>query len=157
MSKEQFPSCTPQVSLHDPQMPGWSEIANDLVVQEKVCFRSHARSHDVARLEIQNSAAQTCHRAWGLYRAPHTLLFCRQRSAAGVQFSHSTSPPVSATKVLLGSRCGPIDVALKMLGESPEIRTLAGKMTSFELPLEQGVEGMRLAAQKGVLKVQLLC
>jgi len=82
------------VSLKDPNMPGWSEIANDLVVNEKV---------------------------------------------------------------LVGSRCGPIDEALRLMAAHEPVRKLLKSMTSHVLPLKDGLEGMRLAQTKGVIKVQLQC
>ncbi|WIA29344.1 hypothetical protein OEZ86_011849 [Tetradesmus obliquus] len=81
------------VSLHDPAMPGWSELANDIVVNEKT---------------------------------------------------------------LVGSRCGPMDVALSMMQQHQELRQLLAAMTHKQLPLSQGVEAMALAQTKGVLKVQLV-
>eukprot|EP00775_Hariotina_reticulata_P010351 gene10351-10509_t len=81
------------VSLNDPSMPGWSELANDIVVNEKV---------------------------------------------------------------LLGSRCGPMDVALQLMAEHAELRDLLKAMVQHEMPLKDGVEAVQLAQQKGVLKVQVV-
>lgn len=81
------------VSLNDPSMPGWSELANDIVVAEKT---------------------------------------------------------------LVGSRCGPMDVALRLMVEHEPLRRLLASMISHELPLARGVEALGLAQQKGVLKVQLV-
>eukprot|EP00882_Tetradesmus_deserticola_P005131 GHRQ01005404.1.p1 GENE.GHRQ01005404.1~~GHRQ01005404.1.p1 ORF type:complete len:357 (+),score=130.25 GHRQ01005404.1:487-1557(+) len=81
------------VSLHDPAMPGWSELANDIVVNEKT---------------------------------------------------------------LVGSRCGPMDVALAMMEQHEELQQLLAAMIHKQLPLSQGVEAMALAQTKGVLKVQLV-
>lgn len=81
------------VSLNDLSMPGWSELANDIVVNEKT---------------------------------------------------------------LVGSRCGPMDVALDMMHRHAEVQRLLGSMLQHELPLADGVAAMSLAAQKGVLKVQLI-
>lgn len=80
------------VSLHDPSMPGWSEVANDVVVNEKV---------------------------------------------------------------LVGSRCGPFDVALRVLEQHAELRTLVRKMTHSTYHISRGVEAMATAQQKGTLKVLL--
>jgi hypothetical protein len=59
-------------------------------------------------------------------------------------------------KLLVGSRCGPMSLALQLLAEHAKIRALVRGMLQHELPLAEGVEGMRVAAQKGVLKVQLV-
>lgn len=81
------------VSLDDPSMPGWSELANDIVVNEKT---------------------------------------------------------------LVGSRCGPMDVALNLMSKHAELRDLLKRMLQHEVPLADGVAAMSLAAEKGVLKVQLV-
>lgn len=81
-------------SLKDPNMPGWSRIANDIVVNEKV---------------------------------------------------------------LVGSRCGPIDQSLDMMVRHKPVRRLLHAMTSRVMPLVKGVQAMEVAATKGVIKVQLLC
>ncbi|KAF6262538.1 GroES-like protein [Scenedesmus sp. NREL 46B-D3] len=81
------------VSLDDPAMPGWSELANDIVVNEKT---------------------------------------------------------------LVGSRCGPMDVALAMMEQHEELQQLLAAMIHKQLPLSQGVAAMTLAQTKGVLKVQLV-
>lgn len=80
------------VSLIDPDMPGWSELANDIVVNEKR---------------------------------------------------------------LIGSRCGPMDVALNMMVDHEEVRQLLAAMLHHEVPLKDGVEAMRLAQTRGVIKVQV--
>jgi hypothetical protein len=58
--------------------------------------------------------------------------------------------------LLLPSRCGPMDVALSMMEQHEELRTLLAAMIHQQLPLIQGVEAMALAQSKGVLKVQLV-
>lgn len=57
---------------------------------------------------------------------------------------------------LVGSRCGPMGVALDMMTKHAELRQLLGNMLQHEVPLADGVAAMSLAAQKGVLKVQLV-
>lgn len=60
-------------------------------------------------------------------------------------------------KVLVGSRCGPMDIALRMMEQHAPVRSLLRAMTSHVVPLDRAEEAVELAAQKGVLKVQLLC
>lgn len=81
------------MSLSDPNQPGWSELANDVVVNEKV---------------------------------------------------------------LVGSRCGPMDQALQMMSNHVEIRQLLTAMLQHEVPLRDGVEAMRLAQSKEVIKVHIV-
>ncbi|GFR49783.1 hypothetical protein Agub_g11722 [Astrephomene gubernaculifera] len=59
-------------------------------------------------------------------------------------------------KVLVGSRCGPFDVALGLMERDAAVRQLLRYMISAELPLERGEEALALAATRGVLKVQLV-
>ncbi|GFH16085.1 PKS_ER domain-containing protein, partial [Haematococcus lacustris] len=58
-------------------------------------------------------------------------------------------------KVLLGSRCGPMDMALSIMAEHAAVRRLLNAMVSHVVPLSQAVEAMDLAATPGVIKVQL--
>jgi hypothetical protein len=60
-------------------------------------------------------------------------------------------------QVLVGSRCGPIDMALELMSAHPDLRALLNSMVSHELPLSEGLQAMALAQTKGVLKVQLIC
>ncbi|GAB4815433.1 hypothetical protein N2152v2_002479 [Parachlorella kessleri] len=75
----------------DTQMPPWSEIGNDVVVQEKR---------------------------------------------------------------IVGSRCGPFQPALDAMRE-PRILQLLSRMVDAVLPIEQGLEALERAQQKGTLKVQV--
>ena len=59
-------------------------------------------------------------------------------------------------KKLVGSRCGPMDVALQLMAESAPLRELLDAMVAHELPLEDGVAALELARSKGTLKVQLI-
>ncbi len=52
-------------------------------------------------------------------------------------------------------RCGPFDMALKLLCERGELRSLVKGMVTEVLPIGKGVEAMELAQRKGTLKVQL--
>jgi hypothetical protein len=49
-----------------------------------------------------------------------------------------------------------MDVALELMGQHEALRQLLASMLHHEVPLTDGVEAMRLAATKGVLKVQLV-
>jgi len=53
------------------------------------------------------------------------------------------------------SRCGPMDMAVRMMAKHPNVRRLLGSMVSAVYPLRLGSEAMEKAKQKGVLKVQL--
>lgn len=50
-----------------------------------------------------------------------------------------------------------MDVALHMMEQHKDLRDLLDGMTTKVLPLSKGEEGMKLAATKGTLKVQLDC
>lgn len=65
-------------------------------------------------------------------------------------------PVPAAVLQLVGSRCGPMDVALSMMDKHVEVRQLLQRMLQHEIPLGDGVAAMSLAASKGVLKVQLV-
>ena len=54
-------------------------------------------------------------------------------------------------------RCGPMDVALRVMHEHAEVRRLLGRMTSGKFHISQALEAMEHAKAKGVLKVQLTC
>ena len=58
-------------------------------------------------------------------------------------------------KVVVGSRCGPLDMALVMMTEHQEIRELLAKMLDKVFPMAQAVEALQYAQQKGVMKVQV--
>jgi threonine dehydrogenase-like Zn-dependent dehydrogenase len=58
-------------------------------------------------------------------------------------------------KVLVGSRCGPMDTALKMMAEREEVLKLLRKMVSRCYTIEEGVQAIEHAATKGTLKVQM--
>lgn len=59
-------------------------------------------------------------------------------------------------KRLVGSRCGQIEDALAALEEFPELVKLVEAMVRRELPIEEGVEALRRAAEPGALKVQVV-
>jgi hypothetical protein len=49
-----------------------------------------------------------------------------------------------------------MDVALDMMQQHPEVRSLLDAMLHKEFPLSQGVEAMEYAQRRGVLKVQVV-
>jgi hypothetical protein len=114
------------VSLDDPGQPMWSELANDIVVNEKTVSENwvHARG-------LLSSIVQHC-----VLDAP---LVC-----------------VCVVVQLVGSRCGPMHVALRFMAQHAEVRQLLKRMLQHEVSLTNGVAAMSLAATKGVLKVQLI-
>lgn len=57
---------------------------------------------------------------------------------------------------LVGSRCGPMDVALHFMSKHAEVRQLLQQMLQHEVPLSDSVAAMSLAGSKRVLKVQLV-
>lgn len=57
---------------------------------------------------------------------------------------------------LVRCRCGPMGMALSMMEQHAELRSLLDAMLQHQLPLKQGVEALTLAQSKGVLKVQLV-
>jgi threonine dehydrogenase-like Zn-dependent dehydrogenase len=79
------------------------------------------------------------------------------RESQGLGWSELANQIVVEEKHLLGSRCGPMDMALRMLEQHGELRQLVNAMTQHVLPLSRGEEAMQLAQTKGVLKVQLEC
>lgn len=52
-------------------------------------------------------------------------------------------------------RCGPLDMALRMMADHASVRSLLDSMLSAVLPIQRGEEALALAATKGTLKVQL--
>jgi len=63
------------------------------------------------------------------------------------------SAPVVVNEItLVGSRCGPFEPALALLGRG---RIQTGEMISHRLPLREAPRAFRLAARKGTLKVLL--
>ncbi len=60
-------------------------------------------------------------------------------------------------QILIGSRCGPIDVALQLMEQHASVRQLLTAMTKSARPLSEGLDAMNEAASKGALKVQLIC
>lgn len=63
---------------------------------------------------------------------------------------------LSTVLQLVGSRCGPMDTALRFMKEHAEVRQLLNSMLQHQVPLADGEAALKLAAKKGVLKVQLV-
>ncbi|KAL6762282.1 GroES-like protein [Haematococcus lacustris] len=78
-------------------------------------------------------------------------------SASEPAWSAMANDIVVNEKVLLGSRCGPMDMALSIMAEHVAVRQLLNAMVSHVVPLSQAIEAMGLAATPGVIKVQLQC
>ena len=64
--------------------------------------------------------------------------------------------PCTARQTLVGSRCGPMDVALRLMAARPEVRSLLDGMTALQLPKRDAADAIERAAAKGVLKVQVV-
>eukprot|EP01023_Acetabularia_acetabulum_P060316 TRINITY_DN7250_c0_g1_i7.p1 TRINITY_DN7250_c0_g1~~TRINITY_DN7250_c0_g1_i7.p1 ORF type:complete len:360 (+),score=61.46 TRINITY_DN7250_c0_g1_i7:60-1082(+) len=58
-------------------------------------------------------------------------------------------------KKIVGSRCGPFDKSLQLIGR-PSVQKLLESMISAVFPLDQGLEAIERAKVKGTLKVQLV-
>ncbi|KAI9003450.1 GroES-like protein [Hyaloraphidium curvatum] len=98
--------------------------------------------------------------ALALARAMGTIVLKTTVSAAAqaaVSWSELCNDIVVNEKILVGSRCGPMDAALDVMRDHPEVRALLKSMLQHEVPLSRGVEALELARSKGVLKVQLIC
>ena len=59
-------------------------------------------------------------------------------------------------KSLVGSRCGPLEDALRNLEMHPELVDLVESMVRHDFSIDQGVEALRRAAEPGALKVQVV-
>ncbi|KAG1673409.1 hypothetical protein FOA52_002174 [Chlamydomonas sp. UWO 241] len=76
-------------------------------------------------------------------------------SEGGTQWAAVANDVVVNEKVLVGSRCGPMDVALRMLDEHPSLRGQVNKMVWGVRSMEDAVQAMADAATKGAIKVQV--
>ena len=76
-------------------------------------------------------------------------------SSPPVLFSDLCNDIVVNEKMLVGSRCGPMDMALRLMAKA-EIRSLLTKMVyKRQFGIDEGVEAINTAAEKGVMKVQI--
>ncbi|GAX76077.1 hypothetical protein CEUSTIGMA_g3520.t1 [Chlamydomonas eustigma] len=73
----------------------------------------------------------------------------------GVPWAQVANDIVVHEKVLMGSRCGPMDMALEVMTRHESIRRLLKGMVTAVLPLEQALHAFDVAKRKGVMKVHL--
>ena len=79
-----------------------------------------------------------------------------ESSRPPVLFSDLCNDIVVNEKTLVGSRCGPMDMALGLMTKKAEIQSLLVKMVHHQqFGIDEGVEAINTAAKKGVMKVQL--
>lgn len=82
--------------------------------------------------------------------------------ASGKEFN--AAPFVIDELKVVGSRCGPIDTALELLGEKGENADMASqrklvveKYITKTFPLAEAEDAIRCAAEKSTMKVQIIC
>lgn len=117
----------------------------------------------VATPDPKLAAAESGHSLPDNTSAPNTAADASKQP----EISSSSSPPcwselandiVVNEKRLVGSRCGPFDMALRMLEQESSVRKLVNAMTHGVYPIaEQGIEAIQHAGRKGTLKIQLQC
>ena len=71
-------------------------------------------------------------------------------------WSQISNDIVVQEKTLIGSRCGPFEPALRML-EQGKTQRLVDAMVHKVFSLEQAVDAIKAARERGVLKVQIVC
>jgi threonine dehydrogenase-like Zn-dependent dehydrogenase len=77
-------------------------------------------------------------------------------SSSPVQWSDLCNDIVVNEKTLVGSRCGPMDVALRMMDEKAELKALLSAMVhSRQFSIQEGVDAMKKASDRGTMKVQV--
>jgi threonine dehydrogenase-like Zn-dependent dehydrogenase len=90
----------------------------------------------------------------------HSMRRVEPRGTLVLKTTCQQSPPTDLTPLVVneitvvGSRCGPIEEALKWIPRRDVYETLSN-IRGHVLPLERGVEALRLAQEPGVLKVLL--
>jgi threonine dehydrogenase-like Zn-dependent dehydrogenase len=72
-----------------------------------------------------------------------------------VQWSEIANDVVVNEKVVVGSRCGPMDVGMDMLASSEETRAFVASMVDRVYPLDDAIDAFRAASTKGSLKIQI--
>ena len=96
--------------------------------------------------------------AAGLCRPMGTLVL-KSTCAAGEQFN--AAPFVIDELRVVGSRCGPIDEALRLLAISDTNEGVSSlrvqKYITKTFPLSQADEAIKCAAEKSTMKVQIIC
>lgn len=131
--------------------------ASKLAVVEGLPIATHLLSHDWPNdwKEHWDVVVEATGSARGLVDAmmltkPRGTIVLKSTVALGAEVN--LFPIVVNELTVLGSRCGPFDVALNALatGQLPVERLIQARY-----PLSQGVEALTLAQQKGMLKVLL--
>jgi len=97
--------------------------------------------------------------AMSLTRPLGTLVLKSTCSGRGVErmpeWTALANDIVVNEKTVIGSRCGPFEPALKLLGD-PQTKQLVKRMLSATLPLDPcGLEAIQTSQKKGTLKVQI--
>lgn len=119
---------------------------------------AHAAQYDVVIDATGSPAGLTL--AAGLCRPMGTLVL-KSTCAAGEQFN--AAPFVIDELRVVGSRCGPIDEALRLLAimdgdtDNGEIPLGVEKYITESFPLAQAAEAIACAAEKSTMKVQIVC
>ena len=72
-----------------------------------------------------------------------------------VQWSEIANDVVVNEKVVVGSRCGPMNVGMDMLASSDETRAFVASMVDRVYPLDDAIDAFRAAGTKGSLKIQI--
>jgi threonine dehydrogenase-like Zn-dependent dehydrogenase len=114
-----------------------------------------ALSADVAPAHDQDVVVDCTGSAAGLERAmatvrPRGTIVLKSTVAAGAAVN--LAPLVIDEVTVIGSRCGPFPDAIRALADR---RVDVTSLIHRRMPIEQGVEAMRLAGSPGVLKVLL--
>jgi threonine dehydrogenase-like Zn-dependent dehydrogenase len=73
----------------------------------------------------------------------------------GVPWAQVANDIVVNEKVLIGSRCGPMAMALEVMTKHASIRRLLNGMVTAVLPLEEATHAFDVAKTKGAMKVHL--
>lgn len=172
------------VSLSDASQPQWAALANDLVVNEKVRGVVQAGKGAGPSGGQQGPGrgwGGTMGGSWSRWSHPNELLIsgrCSPGSLAGApgrwqraRRAPSTARPLCPQRpnphpgrrrdrpaqTLVGSRCGPMDMALALLASSPDVGRLLRGMVGAELRAGPAAAGaVERAAEKGMLKVQVV-
>jgi hypothetical protein len=95
----------------------------------------------------------------GTYNIHTNVQVLKSTCAVGNQFN--TAPFVIDELRVIGSRCGPIDQALKILtyrDSSNQIKPMdLNKYITKSFPLTQADQAIQFAAERSTMKVQIIC
>lgn len=146
---------------HPKKMALVQGVATVHVPSGSECVSSMAGAFDAA-VEVTGST-QGIKMACALVRPMGTIVQKSTCSSAHVPgqpqpagWAELSEDIVVNEKVIVGSRCGPMDAAVRWLQEAP-VAALCEGMISAEVPLREGVRAVELARSRGVIKVQLVC